>query len=637
MTHNFSKESKIIVKLKAILEANLGKENFGVKELAREVGLSRSSLHRKVHAYNGNSTSQFIREFRLQKAMELLQENELTVSEIAYSVGFSTPTYFNTCFKDFYGYPPGEAKYKGKEQISKGSAVDRNTTTWSDKIPSFFTRSRVIILAVSIGIIIALFTSFYIRSNRTTDNTDLATVAEGKSIAVLPLKNWSGDPDLEYRSDGMTDAIITRLSFIQNLKVTPYTSVLKYKSSAKDAPSIANELGVQYILQGNYQLYGEQVKITLHLIHGPSNTNISSKEYRGAWKDDIFSMQAAVVEDLMRQLNMEINRKEHLSIERIPTNNREAYNNWLMARHQALKYTKTGMVNAISLYEQAIHLDSAFVEPYVDLAQLYLLGGASWGFYSEGEAWDMSKKLLTKAIEIDDTFPNAKAVLNDGLYIYEWDFETMEKNYRKESNLSITYCLQSGRFEEALILSEQLHLDNPASVYLITTKAMALYFLNRREEALSLLKSSDNLYADHIMYLRIAARVYFYMNKYEHSYFLLNKFIQNYSERPPTVLWMLAACENRKGNIDMAKKYLAEIEHRYYIKASGSPAWFLALYYSSLGEKENAFIWLKKSYERHEVEMIWLREEPPLKPLRSDSRYLELYQKVGFTIPPHPE
>ncbi len=644
MADNFSKESKTIFKLKEILEANLGNENFGVKELAGKIGLSRSSLHRKVHAYNGNSTSQFIREFRLQKAMELLQEDELTVSEIAYSIGFSSPTYFNTCFKDYYGYPPGEAKLR---TVSSDHAADVPL----NPNPSLQTKNRinmlhnklnlskrwVVALAIGIGVTVSWATIYYLGINRGVKVSQITNVTTENSIAVLPFKNWSGDPDLEYISDGMTDAIITRLSFVENLRVTPFASVSKYKYSDKDAPLIAKELGVQNILQGYFQLSGDLVKFTLHLIDGPSNTNVSSKEYKGAWNEDIFSMQSAAVEDLIRQLNIDINSKELLAIERVPTKNKQAYNTWLKARHQSLKYTKTGMMNAIPLFEEAIRLDSNFMEPYVDLARLYLLAGASWGFYSESEAWIMAKKLLIKAIEIDDTYQYAKKVLNDGLYLYEWDFETMEKNYLTASSLTITYCLQSGRLEEALVMTEQLHRENPTSVYLITTKALAFSLLNRSEEALTLLKSSDELYSDHIMYLRIASRVYFYLKDYESSYTLLNKFIQNYPERPPTVLWILAACEYRNGNIVEAKKFLAEIENKYHEEASGSPAWFLALYYASIGNHENAFAWLQKSYERHEVEMIWLREEPPLRPLRKDPRYLELYHKVGFPMPPHPQ
>ena len=112
MTSELSNNQTFIQKLIEIIEINLENENFGVSELAAEAGLSRSSLHRKLHEIKGKSSSQFLREYRLEKAMQMLIKNQATASQIAYSVGFTSPTYFNTCFHNFYGYPPGEVKFQ---------------------------------------------------------------------------------------------------------------------------------------------------------------------------------------------------------------------------------------------------------------------------------------------------------------------------------------------------------------------------------------------------------------------------------------------------------------------------------------------------------------------------------------------
>ena len=100
--------SELVKRLTDIVEANLANENFGVEDLVREIGLSHISLHRKLKTISNQTISQFIREIRLKKAKELLLNDDLTVSEIAYRVGFGSPTYFNNCFHDYYGYPPGE-------------------------------------------------------------------------------------------------------------------------------------------------------------------------------------------------------------------------------------------------------------------------------------------------------------------------------------------------------------------------------------------------------------------------------------------------------------------------------------------------------------------------------------------------
>ena len=140
MDNQQSIDEKFIEKLIEILETNLEKENFGVRQLADAAGVSRSQLHRKLKTINGKSTSQFIREFRLEKAMEMLQNNVATASEIAYKVGFSSPTYFNTSFNQYYGYPPGEAKFRNplnkqtSEEIQTPNNYPENTNTKKEVI-----------------------------------------------------------------------------------------------------------------------------------------------------------------------------------------------------------------------------------------------------------------------------------------------------------------------------------------------------------------------------------------------------------------------------------------------------------------------------------------------------------------------
>ncbi|MGB5693953.1 MAG: helix-turn-helix domain-containing protein, partial [Flavobacteriaceae bacterium] len=243
-------DQKFIDRLQQILEKNLDNEHFGVSDLAMAANVSRSNLHRKVHAYNGNSTSQFIREYRLKKAMELLKKHDLTVAEIAYRVGFSSPTYFSSCFKDYYGYPPGEAKTIYQHTSAKNTSGARINNKYRAL------NSRWIIGLITALILIAvLSTSYYIRTDQSEDLMQTEYRAGEKTIAVLPLKNWSGDPNLEYIGDGMTDAVINRLTKISSISnVIPFTSVIQYKNSEKSVDKIADELGVNYILQGNFQL-----------------------------------------------------------------------------------------------------------------------------------------------------------------------------------------------------------------------------------------------------------------------------------------------------------------------------------------------------------------------------------------------
>ncbi|MCE2614068.1 helix-turn-helix domain-containing protein [Flavobacteriaceae bacterium D16] len=643
MTNSASKDPLVIRKLKAILETHLENEHFGVSELAKKAGLSRSSLHRKVHAYNGNSTSQFIREFRLKKAMEMLLDGEETASEVAYRVGFSSPTYFNTCFKVYYGYPPGEVKLRGgSSDEQKGHIVNTYPQVRTkDRITYLnrrlkHTKRWIVVLAIGIGVTMAWAASYYIDAKEEPQSAELAIVKEENSIAVLPFKNLSGDPDMDRICYAMTDAVITGLNELESVIVTPHNKVLKYADTEKDAPTIAEELGVDQIIFGNYQKYGEENSFNWHVIDGPENSILTSKRFNTDWNlEEMFSIQADVVENIATQLQINLRGEEFSDIDQFPTKNREAYDQWMLGAYLASTGTKENRENAIQYFKKAIALDEAFVYPYLEMAYLYLWGGTIHGRITQEEGWYKAKEYLGKVKKIDSTNLFVQQLLLDGLYVYEWDFETMEREYKKSSAASI-YLLQTGRTEEALDMINDRIEKRPNSAFIYTKKAETLFHLARYEEAFDLLESKDSLIIRHLASLREAAKLCFYLQNYERSKWYLEQYMVKNKERPPIIIWLKALHNSLEDNTTELESNLNILRSQYLEEVSGSPAWFLALYYCWSGDREKAFEWLQKSYDRHEVEMIWLREESVLIPLRSDPRYVDLYHKVGFPTPPRP-
>lgn len=643
MTNLTTKDPLIISKLQAILETHLENEIFGVSELAKEAGLSRSSLHRKVHAYNGNSTSQFIREFRLQKAMELLQEGEETVSEIAYRVGFSSPTYFNTCFKEYYGYPPGEAKLRTDTSHQTTDIVKNAYPLVRTKDRITYLRRRlkhtkrwIVVLTIGIGITIAWATSYYISTIEEPQSAQMMEVKEANSIAVLPFKNLSGDPDMDRICYAMTDAIIIKLNELETLKVIPHNSVLKYQDSDRDAPSIALELEVDHILLGNYQKYGEEARFTWHLIDGSENSIITSKGFDSDWKlEEMFSIQSAVVENIATQLRINLDDEERADLTEFPTKNREAYDQWMIGAYLVSTGTKENREKGVQYFKKAIALDEAFVYPYLEMAQLHLWGGTLHGRGTQEEAWYKAKEYIEKVKEIDSTNPYIQQLLLDGLYAYEWDFETMEREY-KNSSVARIYLLQTGRTEEALYMINDLIEKYPNWTFIYANKAEALFHLGRYDEALDLLESKDSLIIRHSTSSREAAKLCFYLLNYERSKWYLEQYMAKSEERPPIIIWLNALHNSLEDDAIELDSNLNILRSQYREGVSGSPAWFLALYHCWSGDYESAFSWLQKAYDRHETELVWFREEPVLKPLRSDPRYVELYHKMGFPTPPRP-
>lgn len=635
----FQEESALktfVDKLNKEIEINLKNEQFGVDSLAQSVGMSRSNLHRKLNKLLNTSTSRFIREYRLKRALEILRQEDITASEASYQVGFGSPTYFNTCFHKFYGFTPGEVKLKNSVEFERYIS-DENILVVK-KNPKNKLLWTLLFVPLLLGIF--YFSNLSIGKNEESKKSEF--IIDEKSIAVLPFKNLTGSPELEYISDGMTDAVTSRLTKIKAInRVIPFTSVLQYKQEQKTVEQIAKELQVENILQGNLQISGDQIKINLQLIHGRSNVHLWSEEYTKEWKsDEIFKIQSEVVEAVARNMQASISDYEMTSIQKIPTKNKQAYSYYLQAEYQRNKANESAYKNAIELYQKAIAIDSNFVEAYANEARVWSFGGLVWGIFDQRTAWDNARRLLQKALEIEPNNKGVEEELYSGYFFYDWNFKLVEPYYQEilkgsyhddTPSINADYAIKTGRYKEAIIAMDTLILTNPSFGPAFCFKAEALMFLGRTDEAIKLLESTSSLFDDHWFYLRESTKYYFYLGEHEKSRNQLHRLLTKFSDYPPILMWLNATYAQMEGDLKSKDTHLAELFDAYNNGSSGSPAWFLAMYYCTLKDYNQAFKWLQKSYEKHEVEMTWLREEPLLAPIRNDPRYKDLYQKVGFS------
>jgi len=640
-----SGDNTLLFKLREHVKVNLNNEQFGVDSLARSMGMSRSCLHRKLHKSLGISTSQFIREYRLKRSLEILKEENVTASEVAYRVGFSSATYFSTSFHKFYGFTPGDVKSRSNdENVTTGSPeISKEIPLQDVKSAKRNNRVKKIVLwSVVLATITSMTLFFFTTTPKKDFENKLIDNSGKKSIAVLPFKNWTGDPNLEYISDGMTDAVISRLTKINAIdKVIPFTSSLQYKKTEKSIQNIAKELGVSNLLQGNLQISGDQIKINLQLIQGSSNVHLWSEEYTKEWKsDEIFELQTEVVEGIAANMNADIAKDELADIKKIPTKSKQAYSYFLQGEFQRQKGNELSYSNAINFYEKAIVADSNFVEPYIDMANVWHMGGSVWGFYGEQIAWDNAKALLEQALKLEPDNQRAEEELNTGLFFYDWNFELVEKFFQKKisnsiqykpSVISLDYPIKTGRPEETLRAIEYYIINDPSNVFHPFFKAEAMFYLGSTDEAKEILTQTDPLYNDNWFYLRESTKLYFYLGEYEKSKIQLEKITTQFPDYPPILMWLNAVYAQMDGNSQITIQYLTELQNEYDKSSSGSPAWFMALYYAHVKDYEKTFEWLQKSTDRHEVELMWLREEPLLAPIRNDLRYKNLYDKVGFS------
>ncbi|BAO77337.1 helix-turn-helix domain-containing protein [Winogradskyella sp. PG-2] len=364
---NISYQGKFIKKAEALILEHISNEQFGVSELADLMNMSRSNLLRKIKKQTQGSASQFIREVRLKKGMTLLEETELTVSEIAYQVGFSNNSYFIKCFRDYYGYSPGEARKKIDEQVEFEQVEHSNAEAIEVNEKGFLQQYRVqIILGIATFLVIAVFLLY----PKETLKADKEAIYHKKSIAVLPFKNMSSDSNNLYFVNGLMESTLNNLQKIEDLRVISRTSVEKYRDTDKTISEIAEELDVNYVIEGSGQRIDNNILLNIQLIDVSSDTPIWAEQYNHK-TEDIFSVQIKVAKKIAEAIEATVTPAELQQIDKKPTENVLAYDYYLKGLERIQEETIEGLETAIALFEKAIEQDTQFALAYSEIAISY--------------------------------------------------------------------------------------------------------------------------------------------------------------------------------------------------------------------------------------------------------------------------
>jgi len=396
--------NEFIKKLTDIVEANLANEKFGIEDVAREMGMSHTNLHRKLKSTSNQTISQFIREIRLKKAKDLLLNEDLTVSEISYRVGFGSPTYFNKCFHEYFGYPPGESK--SHELVSESIEKPVNVSPKKSK-------HTKILVSLVISLIVIIAVVFYLANKGLLSKTENVT---DKSIALLPFKYLSDEPEKQYLADWVMDDILLHLSKIKELRVISRTSVEQYRKTGKTAKVIGRELDVAYLLEGSFLKDGDQSRLILQLIRTSDESHAWSNEYDRQW-EDILSVLSEVAETIANELQVAITPEEKQLIRKIPTTDLTAYDFYQRGRDEFAKYENdngnmAALGKARNLYHKALSYDSTFAQAYIGLARIYRIK-QFWDTYFTQNFMDSVLILANMALSYDDQLAESYTVRGD--------------------------------------------------------------------------------------------------------------------------------------------------------------------------------------------------------------------------------
>ncbi len=358
-------EQDFLKKITEIIEENLSDERFGVSELAREAGMSRSNLLRKVKSLTNLSVSLFIRQVRLKRAMEMLGDHSLNVSEVSYRVGFGSTSYFIKCFREHFGYPPGEVgKHKSH---TKSSSAGRSAGFFQRLMGGHLFPLKYLYALAALVILGTLSLLWIPGKTRPRVNPELE-----KSIAVLPFINESNDSTNLYLINGLMESILDNLQKIEDLRVISRTSVEKYRGHPKTAPEIARELNANYLVEGSGQKIGDQIMLNVQLIEASTDTHLWSEYYKRE-TGDIFDLQLEIAQRIASEIQAIITPEEAERIEKVPTENLVAYDYFLKGLDQFQEGTRESLLEAIQLFKKAIEEDPEFARAHADIAISYAL------------------------------------------------------------------------------------------------------------------------------------------------------------------------------------------------------------------------------------------------------------------------
>ena len=610
-------------KLREVVEKNLDNEQFGVNDLAREAGMSRSQIHRKLQELTGQSTTQFIREIRLQHAMKLLRKQVGTVTEIAYRVGFNSPAYFSKCFHDYYGFPPVESVEAGPPEADDFVSLKPDSESPVPRIPS---PNRSFKYWSSILVLLLLFTGsyYYYQNGRVTE-----TVGR-QSIAVLPLHNLTGDPDQAYFVDGLHDALIGELGQLSDLRVISRTSTLQYRDTEINIKEIAQQLGVDNIIEGSVYRAEDSVRIQLQLIKvDPEEQHLWVQNYnRNA--GDILSVLSDVTRNVAQNVQVTLTPEEDSLLANSREVNPEAYKAYLRGTYHLNQYTPESYKKGISYLIEATRIDPGDPLPWARLALGYNISGH--GIAPPPDAYKLAQAAAERALKLDDSLGEVHLALTIVDLYENWDWEAARNGFKRtfkfNPNIAEAHAhygwfvmLEGGTPDDILEESRlAMKLDPFTPLYPVYLGFQA-WWLGRYDEAVNAAKKSLELDPDYPYGFYVLGSAYAADGNYKEAI----KAHKRAVELNPSWKFGLGHTYAAAG---MKHKAL-EIAEELSSDPTPITNWGLAEIYAALGDREEALRWLEASYESRFSWTPWMEWNPNFESLRNDSRFYDLLERMN--------
>jgi TolB-like protein/Tfp pilus assembly protein PilF len=462
-----------------------------------------------------------------------------------------------------------------------------------------------------------------------------SNAARIESLAVLPFVNASGNADVEYLSDGITESLINSLSRLPKLSVKARSSVFRYKGKEVEPQQVAKELSVQAILNGRLVHRGDDLALYLSLVDARNGNQLWGERYNRKLTD-LVALQSEIERDVSQKLRARLSGTDEQKLAKNYTANAEAYQLYLKGRYHALKLTPPETQKGISYFQQAIEIDPSYALAYVGLADAYRSLPIA-AEMSSTELLPKAKAAAQKAIEIDDALAEAHAILGFIIFWYDWSWNAAENQYKRalelnpnsaDTHLFYAHLLsETGRHAEALAEAKRARQLDPLSIYINANEGQFLIHAGQTDEGLARLQKTFELDPNYWLAHSLASSAYIEKGMFAEAVVEARKAkeLLTVSTHSTAFGAYALAKSGKQAEARAMLEELLKLSTERYV-----PPYNIALIYNGLDERDETLAWLERGFEKRDVRMVLLKVEPKWNNLRADPRFQDLLRRVGF-------
>ena len=509
-----------------------------------------------------------------------------------------------------------------KESVSRG-VVATETPHRRQQLRSPY----VMIATAAILVLLSFGLYWFVWRNKATTN-----VTSINSVAVLPFANISGDPNMDYLSEGITDSLINNLSQLPDIKVIGRSSVFRYKGKPADAHAVGQDLSVQAVLSGRIVEQGGDLIIYVDLEDARDRHHIWGAQYNRK-ASDILAIQNDISRTITEKLRGQINGEDQKRLAKHYTDNVDAYQLYLKGRWFWNKRTADGKKQASAYFQQAIDLDPNYALAYVGLADTFALNSS----VQPRESYLRAKDAAARALALDNTLGEAHATLGFIKSHYERDGAGSEQEFRRAIELTPNYAIAHYWYADQLIARSQFpqalqeferaaELD-PFSPIISTEIGLVYFYTRQYDRSIEHFQKMSDQFPDFFPVHMYLGWAYTQKKMYAEA---KNQYQQAASLSDGHTLVLATsgythAVSGEKAEALKILKELTDLASRQYV----SPYRF-AIVYSGLGDKEKAIEWLNRAYDELDLLLIYMNVTPFFDTLRDDPRFGGLVQRLGL-------